>query len=286
MKHALIARSAIVRCCAGAALASLLATTSFARADDLPSGQRVYSMALNAMHDTPMAKYASYDLSYVVHGLQLTLFCSQDGSHRFLGSSVSIAPNEKSNTGKVAYDSTTGLGVLTANGRTVMECVPFPFAPEVRALTHPGDGTPSPAPIATPASDAPIDVMKSIGSVRAFSSKSYSIENAGIEPVDDNPAYHLKMTAVEDPSTHPLTDVYVDVATHRVRSVVLGGGKRGLFTGGGGFARFDFRSFGGAWLVHSIHIEASGHMLVVHASGTLDYTLDNYTFPATLPKPS
>jgi hypothetical protein len=115
-RHAFV-RATVCRF-AFASVTVLAATMSCARADDLPSGQRVYSMALNAMHDARIPKRVSYDLSYVVHGIQLTLVCSQDGSHRFFGSSVSIAHNEKSNTGRVEYDSDTGLGVLTADGRT------------------------------------------------------------------------------------------------------------------------------------------------------------------------
>lgn len=271
-----------------AAGGALLTVAAFAGApfsavaDELPSGQHVYSMAINAMHDVAMPKYTTYDLSYVDHGIELTLYCAPDGSHRFLGSGVSMAKNDKSNKGSVFYNSDNALGILTFKGKVVMECTPFPFAPELRAF-RPSAGS-SAGPVATvptaAPTDAPLDMIKSIGSARAFSSKSYSIENLGIERIAGNSSYHLKMTALDDQSVHPITDLYVDTASHLVRSVVLGGGKRGFIEGGGGFAQFDLGPVREYWLVRQIHIEASGHMLFMHAGGTLEYTLDNFAFPS------
>ena len=257
---------------------------SISNADEAFSGNQVYGLSLAAMRRVTMPKSLTYQLSYRVHNILLDLACSQDASHKFLGSSVSIAKNERSNTGQVVYDSSTGLGVLTVQGKPYLTCAPFPFAPEIRALVRtgadsdvgPNSSAPSPG---ADANNGPLDVIKSIGNVRTFSSKAYRVENIGTEDIDGSASFHLRLTQFDgNQDAHPVTDVLVDTRTLLMHSVTLGGGKRGFFRGGGGSARFDFSSVGKLWLVTRINIAVSGHLLLLHEDGTLEYTLHDFSF--------
>jgi len=253
-------------------------------ADEAFSGNQVYGMSLAAMRHVSMPKSLTYQLSYRVHNILLDLACAQDASHKFLGSSVSIAKNDRSNTGQVVYDSTSGLGVLSVQGKPYLTCAPFPFAPEIRALVRTGADLDAAPTLAAPspgsdASNGPLDVIKSIGSVRTFSSKAYLVENIGTEDIDGNTSFHLRLTPFDgNQDAHPVTDVFVDTKSLLMHSVTLGGGKRGFFRGGGGSARFDFSSVGKLWLVTRISIAVSGHLLLLHEDGTLEYTLHDFSF--------
>jgi len=274
--------TAITKFLAISIVASFVAFEPFganARTNDTLSGPQVYSLALNAMRKVPMPRSMTYNLSYVVHNIAISLNCSTDAKHAFLGSTISIAKNERSNTGQVTYASTTGLGVLRVQGRPFLTCAPFPFAPEIRALVQTGADANAIPPSNVDEDNAPIDLMKVIGSVRTFASNAYRIENAGAEDVRGTPAIHLRLAPVDgNQDAHPITDLYVDTQTYLIRSVVLGGGKRGFFLGGGGSARFDFSPIQNSWLITKISIEASGHLLLMHEAGTLEYTLHDFTF--------
>ena len=125
-----------------------------------------------------------------------------------------------------------------------------------------------------------------IVTVKAFISTHYQLDNAGVEQIAGKPTYHLKLTAKDgDTSTYPLTDMYVDQATHLVRRVVLGGGQRGFFQGGGGSGTFDFSNVGKYWLVTHISIEIGGHRLLFSKHASLDYMLDNFEFPDSIQAP-
>lgn len=176
--------------------------------------------------------------------------------------------------------------------------LPHSQSPEVRALVHEGlDVIVTPSPSPTPASPAPTTSaspdqgIAMIVTVKAFSSTHYRLDNAGIEQIAGKPTYHLKLTAKDgDTSTYPLTDMYVDQATHLVRRVVLGGGQRGFFQAGGGSSTFDFSNVGKYWLVTHISIEIGGHMLLISKHASLDYTLSGIAavlgsgIPATVSK--
>jgi len=262
-------------------------------ADDLPAGQSVYSKAVAAMRELQIPRYLRYRVRGEHHGLSLYFVMS--GRHVYLNASPIFDGRDFTGHGTARYDSSDGSGVFTDSaGKDVVGCVPFPLGPEVRAFVRTGsaesavaDTAPSPQPTPSPSASAaepPIDVLGKIGSARAFYSKAYDIADAGIETVDDAPAYHLKFTARDgDTTNHPVTDVYVDAKSYLVRSVILGGGQRGLLMGGGGSGRFDFGSFGEYWLVKHVHVEAAGHFLLAHKGGSLDYFFDGYTFPSSLP---
>ena len=250
----------------------------------LPSGNELYSEAISAMRQLPMPHYIDYDDSGVVDGLDITIACNSQ-SHAYIGSTVTLKPIKYSSpTQHIRYDSVTSSGtLLSKDGKQLIQCIPFPFAPEVRALVHTGAGdslsaTPTQKPVANNA--GPIDLLGVIARITTFSSRYYNVTNAGIVSMNGVPSYHLQMQARDgDESSHPLTDMYVDTKTHLVRAVVLGGGKRGFIMGGGGYGQFNFGGVGKYWLVTSINVSVAGHMLFLHQSGSQTFTFSNFTFP-------
>lgn len=268
-----------------AAAAPLGATT-------LPSGQAVYSEALNAMRSQSLPATIDYRVTTVDRGLQLTLQCGIKPPYQFESSSVSMSGGgtHPPHTWDVHFVTSSGFGraVLASKRAVTVKCTPFPLAPVMHAFVH---LAPKAAATHAPAAPAgPLDMMKAIVTVRAFYSRSYRIANDGIVAISGHPSYHLQFTARDgNESKHPVTDMYVDTATHLVRAVVLGGGQRGFFEGGGGFGRFTFGHVGPYWLVKSIHAEGSGHFLFMHGGGAIDMTLHHFSFPsltATTPAPS
>uniref|UniRef100_E6PD56 Uncharacterized protein n=1 Tax=mine drainage metagenome TaxID=410659 RepID=E6PD56_9ZZZZ len=268
-----------------AAAAPLGATT-------LPSGQAVYSEALNAMRSQSLPATIDYRVTTVDRGLQLTLQCGIKPPYQYASSSVSMSGGgtHPPQTWNVHFVTSSGFGhaVLASKRAVTVKCTPFPLAPVMHAFVH---LAPKAAATHAPAAPAgPFDMMKAIVTVRAFYSRSYRIANDGIVAISGHPSYHLQFTARDgNESKHPVTDMYVDTATHLVRAVVLGGGQRGFFEGGGGFGRFTFGHVGPYWLVKSIHVEGSGHFLFMHGGGAIDMTLHHFSFPsaaAATPAPS
>lgn len=244
-----------------------------ARAADAPTAGQIYSMAMSAMAKAALPEKITYRIGYVNHHISLSVTCDR-ATHRLMETTLGIGNDQKSNTGTAHYDSRTGLGwIVTPSGKTVLECAPFPFAPTVSAFSQ------KPAPKAPAAPDARLDLMKVIASVRAFYPGAYDIRNAGLESENGHSVYHLQFTARDrDQRSHPMTDALIDANSYLVRSVTLGGGKRGFFEGGGGTAVFTFGSASGYWVVKSIAISASGHMLFLSERGSLVYTFDDFSF--------
>ncbi|NNM99119.1 MAG: hypothetical protein HKL91_04925 [Candidatus Eremiobacteraeota bacterium] len=262
----------------------------------LPSGQAVYSEALNAMRSQTLPARIDYEVTTVDRGMQIYIQCAAKPPYTFQLSSVSMSMGNGKAIAHppmvVRFESATGLGRATRDGKPLINCMPFPIAPVMHAFVHLEATT---APASAPASpSSPFDMMKAIVTVRAFYSRSYRIANDGIVSISGHPSYHLQFTARDGNETkHPVTDMYVDTTTHLVRAVVLGGGKRGFFMGGGGFGRFAFGHVGPYWLVKSIHVEGTGHFFFMHGGGAIDMKLHHFTFPhaaaaepAPIPTPS
>ncbi len=259
-------------------------------AASLPSGSAVYSEALNAMRSQSLPPVIDYRTTVIDRGLTLTIQCAVKPPYQFESTSIGMGPGgaHPPRTWDVHYVTSSGFGhaSLESNQSTVQNCTPFPVAPVMRAFAHLAPtAAPTPAPSAP---TGPLDMMKSIVTVRAFYSRSYRIKDLGVVALDGHPSYHLQFTARDgNESMHPITDMYVDTTTHLVRAVVLGGGQRGFFEGGGGFGRFTFGRVGPYWLVKNIHAEGSGHFLFLHGGGAIDMTLQHFSFPpATATSPA
>ena len=276
-------------------VASLLVAMPIAGlAQEQPSGSAVYSQAIAAMRSVSMPRYIVYRVTTVHAGMSLT-FRVKPSTHQFIAAFPSFDGSTLTTSAYVRYDTASAAGMLYQGSKDILAMVPFPVAPEVRALVHEGiDAAPTPAPAVTacptpgasasPGADSQGIAM--IVTVKAFSSTHYNLENVGLEQIGGQPAYHLKMTAIDgDTGTYPLTDIFVDQTTHLVRRVVLGGGQRGFFQGGGGSGTFDFSQIGKYWLVTHLSIEIGGHMLVFSKHASLEYTLDDFQFPDSIQAP-
>ncbi len=252
----------------------------------------MYSEALNAMRAQALPPIVDYRVGVVDRGLHLTLTCAPKPPYTFESSSLGMNAGGKqtSRTWIVRFYAANGLGdaSLASNKKVRIICAPFPLAPVMLAFVH---LAPQPTPSSAPsplAAASPLDMMKSIVTVRAFYSRSYLIKDVGIVSLGRHPSYHLRFTARDgNESKHPVTDMYVDTATHLVRAVVLGGGQRGFFEGGGGFGRFTFGRVGKYWLVRQIDVEGSGHFLFIHGGGSMKMTFHHFSFPvAAVPAPN
>ena len=212
-------------------------------AQEQPSGSAIYSRVIAAMRAVAMPRYVVSRVTSVHNGMSLTLHI-QPKTHAFMYAFPSFDGSTLTNTATVRYDTSSEAGALMKDGKDVLALAPFPIAPEVSALVRTGidtETTPVPAPTPTAGNQG----IAMVASVRAFYSAHYQIDNVGTEQLDGAPAYHLRLTAKDgDTSTYPLTDMYVDPTTYLVRRVVLGGGQRGFFQGGGGFGQFDFSKVG------------------------------------------
>ena len=279
-----------IRMLACACATSMLSTA--VSAATLPSGKSVYSEALNAMRAQKLPPRIDYQIAVTDSGLQLTLSCAAKPPYRFESASMGMSPGavHPPQTLDVQFVTSSGFGraLFVAKKPLTLNCTPFPLGPVMHGFAHL-----APASAATPAPAAaagPLDIMKAIVTVRAFYSRSYRIANEGIVAFSGHPSYHLQFTARDgNESKHPITDMYVDTATHLVRAVILGGGQRGFFEGGGGFGRFTFGHVGPYWLVKSIHAEGSGHFLFMHGGGAIDMRFHHFSFPvaaAASPAPS
>jgi hypothetical protein len=263
-------------------------------AQEQPSGSAVYSQAIAAMRAVSMPRYIVYRVTTVHAGMSLT-FRVKPSTHQFIAAFPAFDGSTLTTSAYVRYDTATAAGMLYQGSKDILAMVPFPVAPEVRALVHEGidavatpmptiTASPVPSASASPGPDAQGIAM--IVAVSAFSSTHYNVDNVGLEQIGGQPAYHLKMTANDgDTGTYPLTDIYVDQTTHLVRRVVLGGGQRGFFQGGGGSGTFDFSAVGKYWLVTHLSIEIGGHMLLFSKHASLDYTLDDFQFPDSIQAP-
>uniref|UniRef100_E6PJC9 Uncharacterized protein n=1 Tax=mine drainage metagenome TaxID=410659 RepID=E6PJC9_9ZZZZ len=288
--RALFIRMAFRTTLAVIALVPCATITATARAQSLPSGAKVYSMAISAMSHLRLPPIITYDLVLTDHGLGLTVNCNPN-THVFRWAQVALTHAHYTKTFAVHYNSQSGLGTMFAGQHKFFECVPFPLGPAIRPLLRIGAsrGTPIPAPTTSPEevntnskNAPPLDLLKTIAVATTFYSKYYHIHNTGVENVGGAPAYHLQLTARDgNESQHPLTDMYVDTSNFLVRSLILGGGQRGFIVGGGGYGRFDFGSIGDYWLVRRIRVEASGHILFIQKHGALTLTFDHFTIPTT-----
>lgn len=265
--------------CAFAVIA-LLGIAPGNSAHSVPDGGQIYSLAVAAMHRDGLPDHVRYRINAVDHGILLTLSYNAK-THHFNGSTVSIGKINVSRTVTASYDSRTGMGTVTKpDGQVAYSCWPFPFAPTVPALAsaflEKSESSPSPAPSG---GSSPMDLMKVIVSVEAFSPGAYEVRNLGLEKLGSHSVYHLTFTARDgNESAHPLTDALIDTRTYLVRSLTLGGGQRGFIEGGGGSGTYSFGNASGHWVVKNIKIVANGHFLLLHEAGSLTYTFSHFTF--------
>ncbi len=276
--HARVAVTARFIC--STLLIALLTAIVQARTGGRLNGDQIYSRAMAAMRKAALPPQVRYHIAAIDRGIDLTLFCNRT-THHFEGSTVAVDNRVRSrNSGIITYNALSGLGVLqTLTGHIFLECAPFPFAPTIPAFSQAPITKRLPSPSPKSNTTQPNDLLKVITTVQAFYPSAYRVRNLGIEKVDGHRVYHLGFIALDgNESIHPITDALVDASTFLVRSVTFGGGKRGFIEGGGGTGTFAFGSASGYWVVKSINIVVSGHLLILHEAGSITITLSHFTF--------
>jgi len=140
---------------------------------------------------------------------------------------------------------------------------------------------PSAAPAAQPAPSASLPPV--IGGVQAFSSRYYTIADAGTRACRDGaPGRRLSLAAKADPDAHPLTEVVLDPAS-RICLVHFRLGRKGAASFTGDF-ELAFGTVGEYWLVRDGTADFAARMLGIrggHAHVAFRY--GEVTFPAAIP---
>jgi hypothetical protein len=94
----------------------------------------------------------------------------------------------------------------------------------------------------------------------------YTITDAGVVMLGRVPEYHLRLSA-SGASAHPLTDVYVDVATGRIRSA-FGAFTDTSVTNVTGTLQLNFGAIGAFWGITGGAVEATVHAFGRQVSGS------------------
>ncbi len=268
---------------AGAALvftAALFATSSFgAKANGdvatlTPEG--IYLRAFRAMKALPQPPYVAFRES--VSGRNFRLACTSDGM------SLVLHHGDTSGTYDVWFRTSDGSAVSKEVG--IPSASPCPGAllvPAGSEITSWGAPQPSPSPSPAPDATSGFSGPATIGAVRVDTARYYHVELAGIENLNGNDVYHLKLTAIRDPDEHPLTDLYVDPQTFLVREA-RGAASAHLFIASGRFAGVvDFDRVGNYWLLEHERFDAAATALLVHAHLNAAIDATDVTTPNQLP---
>ena len=270
-----------------------------------PRGQAVYSWLISTMKQVPQPAFASYDIRFDVHGLWLQIWCGYTGIEPTVVKPTLVPDQSISGTWHVVFRSSDGaalvkvvklgIGTVAPPTRGGVSCRPFPYAATWAAVRKAGNNVVQRSPGITPRiSSSPADEARvgaitkrspftTIATVTAYVNVHYRIQNIGINDRRGIPVYHLKLTALGDPSKYPITDIYVGVRNHRIYAITFGGGQRGLIEGGGGSATFTFGPVGPYWLLTGGTVTASGHFLVLHEGGAYTFVITYTGFPKRLP---
>ena len=241
--------------------------------------EQMYARSVRAMRDAPQPAFVTFREN--VTGHNFTAKCTSND--------IAISPHHGDFNASydVSYRSSDGsalsvplaagsskacpAALLDPLGRGAVSSLGLP-----RAL--PSSGT---APTTTSADS--IFGPRTIGGVKAASSRYYRIEFVGREQLDGSDVYHLKLRAFRNPNFHPLTDLYVDADTFLVREsrgeavgqyVVASARASGIV---------DFDRVGPYWLVKHESFVIAGNALLVHLQMRITIDGSNVRTPESLP---
>jgi hypothetical protein len=240
--------------------------------------EKIYLRSVRAMKDAPRPAFVTFRETVV--GRNFALRCTKDGLL------VSLHHGDV----KAAYDvwfRTSDGSALSepVNAANAKSCPGALLAPVGDALSSLGVSQPSPAPQAAPTTKPagspfgpPI-----IGAVRVESARYYHIDLVGLEKLGANDVYHLKLRAYREPDAHPLTDLYVDIATFLVREARIEVSGHYVVASGRLSGVIDFDRVGAYWLAEREHFDIAANALLVHARMTATVEGSNFATPDELP---
>ncbi len=125
--------------------------------------------------------------------------------------------------------------------------------------------------------------LKTIAHVVAYAPPNYSIDLAGIEPVENHPCYHMRLRPLSDPQRHNLRELWVDTTTYDLWKARFDGSYRPLPMAPSSPTSFTsiFGPAGPYWIVSRQHWTWTD----VQADIFIDINMEvnKIVFPAALP---
>jgi hypothetical protein len=123
---------------------------------------------------------------------------------------------------------------------------------------------------------------KMLSDILGVHAGDYMMTYAGIADVNGAPVYHLRLSAVGDAASHPLTDVFVDEQSYLVRRAVANFTDNSV-TSVTGTVTLTFDAVGGYWLITSGEVDATVHAYFKTVSGSAMFAASNFVFPTQSP---
>jgi hypothetical protein len=283
--------------CAITAVSSLLNTTVLRAADDPlatattnPNPDAIFLRAVSVTRSLPQPSFVVYDLTATENGLTLEKKRIADGSvisnfywtkindkkrfHVSYRVSDDVSAMTNIDTGQQSFGAPVPVSVIPATALS-------PFNKNPHSVSPSDSSSPAPTPLPTPGSGNAAE--KVMGEISVEASRQYSVTYAGTDNEGGVDTYHLLLRARTDPSTHPLTDIYVDTVTYRILRAVAYYAASVVIDGYKCTASIDFAAAGPYWIVTDGKIEGSAHVFFQHVFGSYTFTIDSPTFPTTLP---
>ncbi len=264
---------------------------------------QLYARSVAAMRALDNPAFVSFTSAWESRGMRFTLTQDDDKIDLALGSGRDFADHH---TYTVAYRRADRTLAITAGApeRLIGQDSHF-LEPTwagaydlLRYGMHGGPtpsaaATPTPAPIATPMGTP----LPTIGIVSAISAASYRVSDAGPGSCPDGTIGHvLKLTALGDPKTHPLTSVTIDLASNRFCSMRFNLNESGV-VGVTGTYEVHFTERANYWLVSGGAFDVAVRVLGISARHVTltwknsdittpkDVAAAQFVKPTPLPKP-
>jgi hypothetical protein len=221
-----------------------------------PEPAAIYARAVRAMDAQQSPAAVTYDETFTPRGLGVRIIMVRGAAVVHIVFSSDATPQ----VFQVTENSARTELVEAASGQRYAAALPFWSA------------TWLPLGPTTPADQSTVIGgvrQKMLGDLSPAGESAYSIALVGVENVGGFAVYHLHMTA-QNPATHPLTDLFVDEQSYRVRRAVAAFRDTSL-TSVTGDVVLNFASVGNYWMVTSGQIDATVHAFFRTVSGSATF---------------
>jgi len=240
--------------------------------------EQIYVRSVRAMKAEPQPPFVTFRESVV--GRNFRVACVKAGID------VTLHHGDASAAFDVWFRTSDGSALSRpVDTPSASPCPATLLVPLGSAVSSLGIPQPGQSPAAAPATAPPDSAIGPpiIGAVHVDAARYYHIDLAGMERLGASDAYHLKLRALRDPQTHPLTDLFIDPQTFLVREARGEVSGHYVLASGRLAGIVDFNRFGGYWLVEREHFDIAANALFVHARMTITLDGSNFATPSELP---
>jgi hypothetical protein len=238
--------------------------------------EKIYLRSVHAMKAVPEPAFVTF--RETVSGRNFTLRCTKDGTSLF------IHHGDVTATYDVWFRTSDGSALSRrVDDAKAEECPAALLTPAGSTISSLGVVQASPSPGAAAATPDEQAGPPLVGAVHVEAAAFYHIELAGLEQLGGNDVYHLKLKAYREPTTHPLTDLYVDRNTFLVREARGEVSGHYVLASGRVAGVVDFDRVGPYWLVEHEHFDVAANALLVHARLAATVDGSNFATPDELP---